>query len=68
MDIYVVLDEGRFVDVSAKLQGAELIRLDEAKRQAADAKWLLSAADLAAYERSIYDGLTIENRELKDTD
>lgn len=35
MDVYIVLDGPRVVGVSAKLQGAELIRADEGRRMQA---------------------------------
>lgn len=39
-DIYIVLDGSRVVGVSARLQGAELIRINEAKRIATSRIWL----------------------------
>ncbi|BBC28673.1 hypothetical protein [Mycobacterium phage PR] len=76
MDIYVVLDGARVVGASTRLQGAELIRADEAKR-------LVTATDPETRhrqgtmhgsglwtdqdkERWFYDRMTITNTELLD--
>lgn len=66
MDIYIVIDCGRVVGASAKLQGAELIRVDEARRQAADS--ILLGADRQAYERVLQHGMRIVNVELQDVE
>lgn len=66
MDIYVVLDGARLVGASAKLQGAELIRADEARR-------LVGApADedgvVMLDERTAYDRMRVDNTELQDVE
>ena len=66
MDIYIVTDCGRVVGASAKLQGAELIRVDEARRQAADS--ILLGADQHAYERVLQEDMRIVNVELQDVE
>lgn len=76
-DIYVVTDEHRVVGASTRLQGAELIRADEAKR-AADASnggrapGLADPAHVSAAWRTTYrcayDRMNITNTELQDED
>ncbi|AVO21762.1 hypothetical protein SEA_JEON_59 [Mycobacterium phage Jeon] len=59
MDIYVVLDGARVVGASARLQGAELIRADEARRLAA-------ASTIPADEAALQKRMLIVNTELQD--
>lgn len=65
MDIYVVLLGGKLIGASAKLQGAELIRVDEARRMAKAASWCCNA-DRPMLERSYYDAMKVENTDLRD--
>ncbi|APD19289.1 hypothetical protein SEA_GODPHATHER_60 [Mycobacterium phage GodPhather] len=76
MDIYVVLDGARVVGASTRLQGAELIRSDEAKRlvTARDAETLSRRGTMHGWglwtdadkERWFYDQMQIVNTELQD--
>lgn len=74
MDIYIVLYEGRVVGASARLQGAELIATDEARRLAlngrdeAELDTFLEARDVRDHQDDIYARMTIHNTELKDLD
>lgn len=69
-DIYVVQDGNRVVAASTKMQGAELIRADEATRQAtAYLRSLPTVRDDKEYtivHRYYYDNLSITNTELHD--
>lgn len=63
----MVLDGARLISASAKQQGAELIRLEEAKRQAG---YRLDG-DLLTFEqrwRMHYDRITVTNTDLRDMD
>lgn len=71
MDVYVCLDGDRIVGVSAKLQGAELIRSDEAVRWAeAEEKKYFAHYDPPSWRNQLrqkaYDRMTIVNTELRD--
>lgn len=66
-DVYVVLDGARVVGASTRLQGAELIRANEADRQARvcypdpeDDSWWRDKS------RRVYDRMCIVNTELQD--
>lgn len=69
MDIYIVLDGMRVVGVSARQQGAELIRGDRAATLAdelhpgdrTNPKWQQA-------QRIIYGRMLVENHELEDVD
>lgn len=66
MDVYIVLDGGYIVGASARMQGAELIRTDEARRlagTAADESGLTVLTVDAAYNR-----MRIVNVELQDVE
>ena len=68
MDIYVCLYQSRVVGASAKLQGAELIRTDEAQRLVDlgypnDADTVRNDAYCVFYDR-----MTIVNVDLRDID
>lgn len=67
MDIYIVVDCGRVVGASAKLQGAELIRHNEAERLA-QANTHHPTTSRETFARRAYDRMHIENHELHDTD
>jgi hypothetical protein len=67
-DCYIVLDGARVVGVSARLQGAELIRVDAAKRLARG-EWAQNGRDPDRWrecEQRMYERLRIENHELQD--
>lgn len=64
MDIYIVQYGTRIVGASAKLQGAENIRADEARRIAADPYGYVSYEDY----QGAYDRIRIVNTELEDDD
>lgn len=71
MDIYAVVqprDEGRIVGASTKLQGAELIRTDEATRLTNVAHADASKETRAKWHEYHYDRMTIVNIELQDFD
>lgn len=59
-DIYVVLDGRRVIGASTRLQGAEVIRVNEAKR--------LTRFDSSAAEQQAYRRIEIVNTELDDED
>lgn len=68
MDVYVVLDGAQIVGISARLQGAESIRADVAKRLA-NGQWAQNGRDperWRACEEEMYARLRIENHELRD--
>lgn len=79
MDIYIVMDGHRVVGASAALQGAELLRVDEAHRLATTtddseaqhrrglmAGWAITAPlDVEAF---FYKNIRIVNTELQDAD
>lgn len=68
MDCYIVLDSARVVGVSARLQGAELIRAEEANRLARE-KWYQCGRDperWTAMEKQMYDRLRVENHNVRD--
>lgn len=67
MDIYVVLDGARVVGASARLQGAELIRADEARRMWRN-PWAFAerGATTPPAEAQFYDRLSVVNVELRD--
>ena len=75
MDIYVVVDNRRVVGASARLQGAEVIRADEAKRltTAKDAATVHRRGTMAGWgmttpeqmERWFYTSMTITNTTLR---
>lgn len=65
MDVYVVLDGPVLVGVSAKLQGAELLRSDWAQKLAAQQ---CLPGDTGPLERVIYDRQQIVNTELQDAE
>lgn len=63
VDVYIVLDGGRVVGVSARLQGAEVIRADEAARLAADKPgWWMPGSPYDFY----YDRMRVENHNVRD--
>ncbi|AHG24378.1 hypothetical protein PBI_MICHELLEMYBELL_57 [Mycobacterium phage MichelleMyBell] len=69
MDIYVVTDGARVVGASTRLQGAELVRANEAERLVfygigPDA----TADERAAAVAAVYDRMVIVNTELQDGD
>lgn len=64
MDCYIVLDGARVVGVSARLQGAELIRVDESRRLARGQDGLVTEEDY----RTTSARVRIENHELQDFD
>lgn len=70
MDIYIVLDGQRVVGASTRLQGAEVIRANEAKRLGA--WWLDHGTDAERQAREMeqqaYDRMRVVNTELQDTD
>jgi hypothetical protein len=68
MDIYIVLDStGRVVGASARLQGAELMRADEADRITdAESDYPRESMAWKADRRRAYDLITIANTELQD--
>ena len=78
MDIYVVTDGQQVVGASARLQGAELIRTEEAQRWAETQytegarRMGREAADPAAWKRDYfnlaYDRMAVTNIELRDLD
>lgn len=70
MDIYIVRDGETVIGASAKLQGAELIRANEARTQAEEYCDRNACADpvLSEQERIAYDRMTIENTELQDVE
>lgn len=63
-DVYIVLDGARIIGVSARLQGAELIRVDEARRLAEGRDGFVADEDY----RTTSARLRIENHELQDVD
>jgi len=64
--VYIVLDGSRVVGVSARLQGAELIRITEARRLAAvNGHTPTSCKDC---ETEVYTRLRIENHNVQDED
>lgn len=63
-DVYVVMDCDLCVGVSAKQQGAELLRADHARELAALADG--SEEFVARVERMVYNRQRIENHELQD--
>ena len=77
MDVYVVTDSDRVVGASARLQGAELIRVDEAKRLATTtepdatrrrARMMGAGMPPQDVERWFYDCMTVTNTTLRDLD
>lgn len=62
MTIYIVLDGARVVGVSARLQGSELIRVEEARALAAGRDGSLMNEDY----RTTYARLRIETCEVRD--
>ena len=64
MDIYIVMDRDRVVGASARLQGAELIRTEEATREASDVDELRKKS----YYNYAYDRMRIVNTHLRDLD
>ena len=77
MDVYVVLDGSTFVGVSARLQGAEVLRSDWARKQAlATFPDVYVAPEWAAnrrenrerFERVVYERQQIINSELQDAE
>lgn len=69
MDVYVVLDGGILVGVSAKLQGAELLRGNRAVKLADQAYTKGSdTPDWRSLERQFYDRQQIVNTDLQDAE
>ena len=77
MDNYIVLDGDRVVGASTRLQGAELIRADEARLVANESiggrlPGLADPAHVSASWRQVYgatyDRMTVTNTELQDHD
>jgi hypothetical protein len=60
-DIYIVRDGSRVIGVSARLQGAELLRAAEARRLGS-----MNPTDPKGWERFYYERIVIENHELQD--
>jgi hypothetical protein len=60
--VYIVMDGARVVDVSAKLQGAELIRINEARALAEGRDGSVTNEDY----RTTYDRMRIETRRVLD--
>ncbi|MCV6982126.1 hypothetical protein H7I53_18090 [Mycolicibacterium pulveris] len=58
------MDGSRVVGISARLQGAELIRADEARRLAVGMDGQVTDEDY----RTCYERVRIENHELQDLD
>lgn len=67
MDIYIVMDRDRVVGASARIQGAEAIRADEASSEAAEFTSSGVVSDREVYNRA-YDRMMIVNTELRDMD
>lgn len=67
MDIYIVLDGPRVVGVSARLQGAELIRSGEADRLV-DQQVDCGPVNRDIFARLAYSRMRIENHELRDVE
>lgn len=69
-DIYIVLDGEVIVGVSARLQGAELIRANEAVAQANEYcdRWAALKPNPEAAQRAAYGRMRIENHELQDAE
>lgn len=67
-DVYIVMDGSRVVGVSARLQGAELMRNDEALRLAETRFWTGDRGSDPNDGSEFYDRMRIENHELRDED
>ena len=65
MDIYIVRDGENIIGVSAKWQGAELIRTEHAT---ASIKNCVGRDAARAMYRTVYDRTAIENHDVKDLD
>lgn len=66
---YVVLDGGRVVGVSARLQGAELIRVNEAEQLVFYGIGPEATADeRAAAVAATYDRMRVEHHALRDVE
>jgi hypothetical protein len=70
VDVYIVLDGPRVVDVSARQQGAELIRANEANRltELAHPAATTLPATVEQWRRWHYERLRIVNADVKDMD
>lgn len=64
MDIYVLVYCGRVLGVSARLQGAELMRADAAREFAKDLDGNVTDEDY----QGVYGRISIENHDLQDCD
>lgn len=65
MDVYIVMCGGKIMGVSARLQGAELIRSDYADHEAL---MLGAVGDPDERGRAAYDSCTIETHRVQDLD
>lgn len=68
MRVYIVLDGSRVVGVSARLQGAELIRMEEARRQVPDSAHAADSVSPSTdwWYRRAYARMRIETCEVLD--
>lgn len=68
MDIYIVIYGNLVVGASTKLQGAELIRAEEARRHAETLGLLPVGWTREQVEQGAYNAMTIQNTNLRDLD